>query len=150
MSPTQLLIQYFYESLLYTDRSLIDAASGGALVNPPRYLEIDRKDGRKFSTIWHKGGYTYSSSKWGKYLINSTTNIWINFGYSTVGYSIQRQNWNLRHISIDNEYSHLPPFNFITSNIVCKYWQFKLPKTIQKKLFQNQLFNLKYTIDYFV
>ncbi|XP_027172083.1 uncharacterized protein LOC113771713 [Coffea eugenioides] len=29
----QLLIQYFYEGLLYTDRSLIDAASGGVLMN---------------------------------------------------------------------------------------------------------------------
>ncbi|XP_027060968.2 uncharacterized protein [Coffea arabica] len=29
----QLLIQYFYEGLLFRDRSIIDAASGGALVN---------------------------------------------------------------------------------------------------------------------
>ncbi|XP_027177724.1 uncharacterized protein LOC113776872 [Coffea eugenioides] len=29
----QLLIQYFYEGLLYTDRSLIDTVSGGALMN---------------------------------------------------------------------------------------------------------------------
>ncbi|XP_027178201.1 uncharacterized protein LOC113777366 [Coffea eugenioides] len=29
----QLLIQYFYEGLLYTDRNLIDAASGGVLMN---------------------------------------------------------------------------------------------------------------------
>ncbi|KAL4368664.1 hypothetical protein GQ457_05G022790 [Hibiscus cannabinus] len=31
--PDQLLIQYFYEGLLPMDRSMIDAASGGALVN---------------------------------------------------------------------------------------------------------------------
>ena len=29
----QLLIQYFYEGLTYTDRSVIDAASGGGLVD---------------------------------------------------------------------------------------------------------------------
>lgn len=29
----QLLIQYFYEGLISTDRSMIDAASGGALVD---------------------------------------------------------------------------------------------------------------------
>ena len=31
--PDQLLIQYFYEGLSPTDRKIIDAASGGALVN---------------------------------------------------------------------------------------------------------------------
>ena len=31
----QLLIQYFYEGLLPMERSIIDAASGGALVNKP-------------------------------------------------------------------------------------------------------------------
>ena len=31
--PDQLLIQYFYEGLMLTDRSIIDAASGGALVD---------------------------------------------------------------------------------------------------------------------
>jgi hypothetical protein len=31
--PEQLLIQYFYEGLLPTDHSIIDAASGGALVD---------------------------------------------------------------------------------------------------------------------
>ena len=31
--PDQLLIQYFYEGLMPTDRSIIDAASGGALVD---------------------------------------------------------------------------------------------------------------------
>ena len=31
--PDQLLIQYFYETLMPTDRSIIDAASGGALVD---------------------------------------------------------------------------------------------------------------------
>jgi hypothetical protein len=31
--PEQLLIQYFYEGLLSTDHSIIDAASGGALVD---------------------------------------------------------------------------------------------------------------------
>jgi len=29
----QLLIQYFYEGLLSIDRNMVDAASGGALVN---------------------------------------------------------------------------------------------------------------------
>jgi len=31
--PDQLLIQYFYEGLMPTDCSIIDAASGGALVD---------------------------------------------------------------------------------------------------------------------
>ena len=31
--PDQLLIQYFYEGLMPTDRSIIDVASGGALVD---------------------------------------------------------------------------------------------------------------------
>ena len=31
--PDHLLIQYFYEGLMPTDRSIIDAASGGALVD---------------------------------------------------------------------------------------------------------------------
>ena len=31
--PDQLLIQYFYEGLMLTDRSIIDAASREALVN---------------------------------------------------------------------------------------------------------------------
>jgi hypothetical protein len=31
--PDQLFIQYFYEGLMPTDRSIIDAASGGALVD---------------------------------------------------------------------------------------------------------------------
>jgi len=31
--PNQLLIQYFYKGLMPTDHSIIDAASGGALVD---------------------------------------------------------------------------------------------------------------------
>ena len=51
----QLLIQYFYEGLLYADRSIIDAASGGALVNKtPRQawdlIEGMAENSRQFGT----------------------------------------------------------------------------------------------------
>ena len=51
----QLLIQYFYDGLLFRDRSIIDTASGGALVNKtPReaweLIERMAKNSQQFGT----------------------------------------------------------------------------------------------------
>nr|XP_027083810.1 uncharacterized protein LOC113706121 [Coffea arabica] len=51
----QLIIQYFYEGLLFRDRSIIDAASGGALVNKTpqearELIEGKAENSQKFGT----------------------------------------------------------------------------------------------------
>jgi hypothetical protein len=53
--PDQLLIQYFYEGLMPTDRSIIDAACGGALVDKKTRVctPINLKHGSQLETMWH-------------------------------------------------------------------------------------------------
>ena len=48
--PDQLLIQYFYEGLMPIDRSIIDAASGGALVDKTPGAA---RHGSQLETVWH-------------------------------------------------------------------------------------------------
>jgi hypothetical protein len=52
-----------------TDRSIINAASGGALVDktPEAATLIDLKHGSQLETIWHSWRLRKQMSKWGKH-----------------------------------------------------------------------------------